>query len=83
MDWTTKNCHKLILASRSPVFDRMLSSDMKEGEENQVILTDISPDTAKDMLSYIYTNNVKDLAKKARDLGPVAEKYELTDQDKV
>ena len=57
----------------------MLSSDMKEREENQVILTDISPDTPKDMLIYIYTNNVEDLAKKARDLVPVAEKYELTD----
>ena len=78
-DDTVFRCHKLILAARSPVFDRMLSSDMKESEENQVILTDISPDTVSDMLSYIYTNSVEEFDKKARDLVPVAEKYELTD----
>ena len=42
-------------------------------------LTDITPDTVKDMLNYIYTDTVDDLDEKARDLLPVAEKYDLTD----
>ena len=41
-------------------------------------LTEISPNTVQDMLIYIYTNTVEDLDKKARDLLPVAEKYDLS-----
>jgi len=71
------SCHKVILAAKSPVFERMLTTDMKESKENQVILTDVTPETVNDMLNYIYTNNVIDLAKKAKDLLPVADVYDL------
>ena len=39
----------------------------------------MSPDTVKDMLSCLYNGTVANLDKKARDLLPVAEKYDLSD----
>ena len=66
------------MASRSPVFERMLTSDMKESKENNPIINDIKAKNVHDMLNYMYTNIVEDLPKKATDLMPVAEKYELT-----
>ena len=72
-------CHKAILATRSAVFDRKLTSDMKEGTENQVTIDDIAPETVGDMLSFMYTNSVENISQKATSLVPVAEKYGLTD----
>ena len=71
------SCHKLMLATRSPVFERMLASGMGESAGNEMTLTDISPDTVADMLSYIYTDTIENLPEKAQDLLPVAEKYDL------
>ena len=70
-------CHKLVLTTRSSVFDLMLSSGMLESQNSEVYLTDISPNTVADLLSYLYTDNVDNLPSKARDLLPVAEKYDL------
>ena len=72
-------CHKAILAARSPVFQRMLNIDMRESATNELTLTDVSPDNVKDMLSFIYNDNVEHYGEKARDLLPVAEKYDLAD----
>ena len=66
------------MASWSPVFERMLTSDMKESKENNVIINNIKTKNVRDMLNYMYTNIVEDLSKKATDLLPVAEKYKLT-----
>ena len=57
----------------------MLTSDMKEGTENQVTIDDIAPETVGDMLSFMYTNSVENISQKAASLVPVAEKYELPD----
>jgi len=70
-------CHKLVLTTRSSVFDLMLSSGMLESQNSEVYLTDISPNTVADLLSYLYTDTVDNLPTKARDLLPVAEKYDL------
>jgi len=70
-------CHKLVLTTRSSVFDHMLSSGMLESQNSEVYLTDISPNTVSDLLSYLYTDNVDDLPTKAQSLLPVAEKYDL------
>jgi len=70
-------CHKLVLTTRSSVFDHMLSSGMLESQNSEVYLTDISPNTVSGLLSYLYTDNVDNLPTKARGLIPVAEKYDL------
>ena len=71
-------CHKAILAARSSFFERMLTNNTEEESTDQELtLTDISPDTVGNMLNYIYTNTVENIAETATDLLPLADKYDL------
>ena len=51
----TFDCHKVILSARSPVFNRMLLSEMKEKASGVVDLTDTRPEVVKELLKFIYT----------------------------
>ncbi|CAE7650065.1 spop [Symbiodinium sp. CCMP2456] len=48
-------CHRAVLAKSSEVFDRMLSSEMKESSERRLVLQNICEETLKVFLEYIYT----------------------------
>ncbi|XP_043468167.1 uncharacterized protein LOC122502276 [Leptopilina heterotoma] len=47
--------HKMILSAKSPVFDRMLSSEMKEAPTNVVVIEDMEPEVFYEILRYLYT----------------------------
>lgn len=47
--------HKVLLATRSPVFRAMIDSDMVEGKSSCVTIEDHKPEVVKEMLTYIYT----------------------------
>ena len=47
--------HKAVLASQSPVFRRMLESDMKEQKTNVIEISDVDPMVMSDLLTYLYT----------------------------
>ena len=51
----TFDCHKMILSARSPVFSRMLQSEMKEKASGVVDLTDTRPEVVKELLKFIYS----------------------------
>merc|ERR1719158_2587792 len=51
--------HRVILAARSPVFDAMLRSNMKEGLAGKIIIEDLDPRAVRDMIGYLYTGDVK------------------------
>ena len=70
--------HKAILASRSPVFAKMFSSDMLESATNSLTLPDIEPDVLKELLTYIYTGECPNIKEHALTLLGQAEKYELS-----
>ena len=53
----TFDAHQLILAARSPVFSRMLLSEMKEKTSGVVNLKDTNPDVVSELLDFIYTGN--------------------------
>ncbi|CAL8108331.1 unnamed protein product [Orchesella dallaii] len=53
-------CHKVFLSNGSPVFCRMLQSDMKESTENECKLEDMSKEGVKALLKYIYYGGVED-----------------------
>ena len=53
----TFDCHKVILSARSPVFNRMLLSEMKEKASGVVDLTDTTPEVVRELLEFIYTGN--------------------------
>uniref|UniRef100_A0A914Q6P6 BTB domain-containing protein n=1 Tax=Panagrolaimus davidi TaxID=227884 RepID=A0A914Q6P6_9BILA len=73
--------HKFVLASRSPVFDRMLENEMKEKFENKLEIIDFNAEIVKMAIEYFYdrdtyeTCNVDQLI----DLLQFAEKYDIQD----
>jgi len=71
----TFNCHKSILASRSPVFKAMFSHNMLENRNNEVIIKDIQPRVVKGLLEYIYTDNVANMGEFAGELLMASEEY--------
>uniref|UniRef100_A0A914YBZ5 BTB domain-containing protein n=1 Tax=Panagrolaimus superbus TaxID=310955 RepID=A0A914YBZ5_9BILA len=50
--------HKLIFVSRSPVFDAMLQSGMKESVENSVTIIDFSYDVVASAVAFFYDQNI-------------------------
>ena len=71
------HAHKVILASKSPVFKAMFQHNMLENEKNVVKIQDASYDVMNEVLRYMYTNEVENLESMALDIMAVAEKYSL------
>lgn len=51
--------HKGVVAARSPVFARMLKSDMLESRTHQVIIEDIEATIFEEFLYFLYTGQLK------------------------
>jgi len=52
------SCHRVILASGSPVFEKMLSSNMREGLNNCIEIGDADPRHVWALLKALYTGRV-------------------------
>jgi speckle-type POZ protein len=76
-------CHRFILAARSPVFRTMLSIDMKEAKERLVEVPDFGSVVMKELLRFIYRDEVGDISEIASSLVFAAEKYELEKLKKI
>lgn len=76
-DGKVLKAHKAVLASRSPVFFSMLNIDMEEAERGSVNVPDVDKKTLKELLRFIYCNEVEGLNEISRKLIFAAEKYEL------
>ena len=48
--------HKNILMARCPYFERMFNSQMKESDDNQVIITDFCPEVFRELLKFLYAS---------------------------
>lgn len=77
------NVHKSILAARSEVFNKMFSTDMKEAKEGILDVSDLDYTTMKEVLRFIYCNEVENLDEIAQDLIFGAEKYDLEDLKEI
>ncbi|XP_067048895.1 kelch-like protein 28 [Acropora muricata] len=62
--------HKVLLAASSPFFRKLLSSGMKESNEDviKIELDEATEDVMEDVLSYIYTGDVSITDKRAHNL---------------
>merc|ERR1719481_303442 len=76
-DDKTFKCHKIILASRSPVFKTMFDADMKEKEAGSVEIKNMTPEVLENMLKYIYTSEAPDIDALTQELLAAAEQYQL------
>lgn len=71
------SAHRAILAARSSVFEAMLTRDMVERRTNEIEINDLEFEVVKEMVSYIYTGFVNNMADYAVDLLFAADKYDL------
>jgi len=72
-------CHKAILSARSSVFQAMFQHDMRESKNNEIIISDLDYGTVRDMVKYIYSGRLTDLAEKSDLLLSAADKYDIKD----
>jgi speckle-type POZ protein len=76
-DGVTLKTHKTVLVARSPVFHKMLTTDMKEAATSSVDVPDFGSKTMRKMLRFVYCGEVENLQEVANDLIFAAEKYKI------
>lgn len=70
--------HRVILAARSPVFKAMFLTGMREKRIGKVVIEDVSPESTKCMLDFMYKDKCPDLDEASVfDVLKAANKYEL------
>ncbi|XP_062188119.1 BTB/POZ domain-containing protein At4g08455-like [Phragmites australis] len=69
--------HRVILASRSPVFRAMLENEMEESRSGIIKIYDVSYDVLRSFVHYMYTGEALLDEQMASDLLVLAEKYEV------
>ncbi|CAL1281831.1 unnamed protein product [Larinioides sclopetarius] len=70
--------HKLVLCARSPVFNRMLTNDMKERTTACIEVDDLGDDVVQQLLLFLYSDTVQSLEwTMATRLYYAADKYEI------
>uniref|UniRef100_A0A0K8SFE6 BTB domain-containing protein n=1 Tax=Lygus hesperus TaxID=30085 RepID=A0A0K8SFE6_LYGHE len=69
--------HKMVLGSRSPYFETLFSTQMRETSENKLELSDIDFEIFEIFLKYVYTCEISDLEQHAEKLLLCGEKYQL------
>lgn len=70
--------YKGVLSVRSSVFAAMFNHPMQENIENSVTINDVEPEVFKELLRYIYTDEVTCLETMAFKLYATADKYALS-----
>ncbi|XP_044580716.1 speckle-type POZ protein B-like [Cotesia glomerata] len=71
------DAHKVVLITRSNVFEAMFEHDMKESKTNEVDIPDVDPGVFRRVLEFIYTDKVEDLDIFADELLEASDKYQL------
>ena len=71
------NAHKTVLSARSPVFRAMFQSNLTETQTNKLKIKGITPAVFKELLRFMYTDQVEQLEELAEELLAAAEKYML------
>jgi speckle-type POZ protein len=76
-DGKVLKAHKVILVARSPVFHAILLNDMKEAQQGFAEVFDFDSTVMKEVLRFIYSNQVEGLEKISNRLIFAAEKFQL------
>ncbi|KAL3678036.1 hypothetical protein R1sor_020992 [Riccia sorocarpa] len=72
--------HRAILASRSPVFERMFQHDLKEKLSSSIHIQDMSEEACRSLLAYLYgTITYEDFQKHRVALMRASDKYDIQD----
>ncbi|XP_047177975.1 BTB/POZ domain-containing protein At4g08455 [Vigna umbellata] len=76
-DATPIPAHKHVLVSRSPVFNAMLENDMEERRSGTIKISDVSHDTLRAFVNYLYTAEAPLDNQMACNLLVLGEKYQV------
>jgi len=78
-------CHKMVLASRSPVFRAMLLNDMEESSTQKVEPKNFDYNTMNLVLRFLYKGNIENgpLEKHTEAIFKAADYYEINDLKKI
>jgi len=71
------NCHKIILTSRSLVFQKMFESNMKENESGVIEINDMKLEVFEDLLKYIYTGKAPNVDSHVEELFAASDQYQV------
>ncbi|KAJ8679107.1 hypothetical protein QAD02_014894 [Eretmocerus hayati] len=71
------HAHKSILAIKSPVFAAMFTHNMKENQQGLVKIEDVTSETMRELLRFIYVGKINNLENIAMDLCAAADKYSI------
>jgi len=71
------NCHKIVLASRSPVFKTMLESNMREKITGDIEIKNMDHEVLEDLLKYIYSGGAPNIDAHTKELFAAADLYQL------
>jgi len=71
------NCHKIVLASRSPVFKTMLESNMREKITGDIEIKNMDHEVLEDLLKYIYSGVAPNIDAHSEELFAAADLYQL------
>jgi len=71
------DCHKIILASRSPVFKTMLESNMREKNTGEIEIKNMDHEVLEDLLKYIYSGVAPNIDAHSKELFAAADLYQL------
>lgn len=82
-DDLTLKAHKVVIVARSPVFHAMLENEMLEARDSAVTIPDFDSKIIKEILRFMYYNEVEKLDEIAHELVYAAEKYQLEDLKKM
>uniref|UniRef100_A0A0N5BS25 BTB domain-containing protein n=1 Tax=Strongyloides papillosus TaxID=174720 RepID=A0A0N5BS25_STREA len=69
--------HKAVLAARSPVFCKLFKNTFEKSRTNFIEIKDFRVEVVREMLRYIYTDEVSDIQNMANEIFEIANKYEL------
>lgn len=72
-------CHKVMLATRSEVFEKMLKLDCVETKKNEVLIEDFEDHVVDSFVEFIYYGRLQDRDDYSVDLLKMAHKYEVVD----
>uniref|UniRef100_A0A0N5BZA4 BTB domain-containing protein n=1 Tax=Strongyloides papillosus TaxID=174720 RepID=A0A0N5BZA4_STREA len=69
--------HRGILATRSPIFHKIFNSTPENSQTNVVQIEDFSVGAVREMLKYIYKDEVTNIQNMADEMYKISNKYEL------
>ncbi|XP_028595487.2 kelch-like protein 6 [Podarcis muralis] len=71
-------CNRALLASVSPYFQAMFTSDFKESRDGEVLLKDMDPSLLQNLLAYVYSGELALTSENAEDLFTAASRLQVT-----